>query len=124
MDKIYIYFIIVIVILIVIIYKPNSDLNHRELTDKTHDNYVKQGNVLVKYYAPWCHYCNELDPKFKAIGNILKGNIKTASLNADKYNMDFVESFPTLIFYPINGDPIKYDGKRSVENIIEFVKKY
>lgn len=112
---------VIVIIFIIILYKKDSF--QQELTDKTHNKYIEQGDVLVKYYAPWCHYCNEFDPKFKKIGKLLKGKIKTAKLNADKYEMKFVESYPTLIFYPKNGDPIKYDGERSIKKIIEFIEK-
>ena len=31
-----------------------------DLTDANFEAVTKEGNVFVKFYAPWCYYCNKM----------------------------------------------------------------
>jgi len=85
-------------------------------------------DVLLEFYAPWCTHCKSLEPKYNNVGNFFK-KVKTlviAKVDATTNDTPIaIEGFPTLFFFPKGGktSPVSFDGDRSEESIIEFLKK-
>ena len=87
-------------------------------------------DVMVLFYSPWCYHCKALLPKYEEVAKKLK--VKNPKLLLTKINAieNEVESigdygFPKIKFYPGNKKdrpPIDYDGDKSVEDIIKFIK--
>ncbi|KAM9770331.1 protein disulfide-isomerase A2 [Menidia menidia] len=88
--------------------------------------------LLVEFYAPWCGHCRELEPVYAEAAEKLKKEdpvMRLAKVDAieekelaDEFD---VGSFPTLKLF-IDGDrkqPVDYSGKRSVEGIIQWMKR-
>ena len=84
------------------------------------DNVLKEEgvDVLAVVYAPWCQFCEALEPELEALAEEVKGD---AALRVAKYrgdtDRDFVkpewdvQSFPTLLRFPADGSgPVKYQG--------------
>ena len=78
------------------------------------------------YYAEWCGHCNKFKPeweKFKK--NALDGGIKTNEYEAEKDKTKVEEAnvsgFPTIII-TINGKKEDYNGPRTAEALMEYVK--
>ncbi|EMG46528.1 putative thioredoxin [Candida maltosa Xu316] len=122
-----------------------SDPNIFELTPSTFDKVVHKSNytTLVKFYAPWCGYCQQLQPIYHKLGKYIqkdaKYSVNIASVNCDKdYNKALcsqyqVRGFPTLmVFRPPKygtGKEVKaqnhasevYQGERTVKSMTKFL---
>ncbi|KAK2918762.1 protein disulfide-isomerase A2 [Channa argus] len=88
--------------------------------------------LLVEFYAPWCGHCKQLEPVYEEAAEKLKNEepdmrlAKVDAIEETELTEEFeIVSFPTLKLF-INGDrkqPIDYSGKRSVEGIIQWMKR-
>ncbi|XP_044047549.1 protein disulfide-isomerase A2 [Siniperca chuatsi] len=88
--------------------------------------------LLVEFYAPWCGHCKQLEPLYAEAAGKLKTEepaLRLAKVDATEEKelaeeFDIV-GFPTLKLF-VNGDrkqPVDYTGKRSVEGIIQWMKR-
>lgn len=83
------------------------------------------GDWLVKFYASWCGHCKKLEPIYEKVADMLDGEINVARVDVPK-NRDLgtrfeIKGFPTLKFIS-KGKVYHYKGRRTVEDIIEFVR--
>lgn len=97
-----------------------NDPNIFELTASNFDKVVHSSNytTIVKFYAPWCGYCQQLKPIYKKLGKFIsedsKYSVNVAAVNCDKdYNKQLcslyqVTGFPSLMVFR----PPKYDSKK------------
>jgi len=92
--------------------------------------------TLLNFYAPWCHYCKALAPiyekaadEFDKISFTHKSvRAKFASLNCEKYpdvcRMFKIRAYPTLLIFNENRPLYPYySGDRTVEALVEYLKK-
>lgn len=83
------------------------------------------GDWLVKFYAPWCGHCKKMEPMYEELAQKLKGEVNVAKVdvpaNRDLGTRFEIKGFPTLKFFS-KGKVYTYKGKRTVDDIIEFVK--
>jgi len=100
------------------------------LTDDTFFNFVEAHEfVLTEFYAPWCGHCKALAPEYSKAAQSLASSgslIKLAKVDAteqteiaEKFE---VRLFPTLMFFR-NGNPSKYNGGRTSDEIVSWVTK-
>ncbi|KAG1677671.1 Thioredoxin domain-containing protein 5 [Nymphon striatum] len=108
---------------------PSSDKSLTELTDDTFEKFVEHGKHFIKFYAPWCGYCQKLAPTWESLADSLKYDPTmhiskvdcTENRNVCK-EME-VKGYPTLIWIS-NGKKVeKYAGGRSHEDLKEYVSK-
>ncbi len=100
------------------------------LTKDTFDDAVKNNQyLLVKFVAPWCGHCKHLVPAYAAAAKQLAesgSEIKLANVDATvekELAQQFqVQSFPTIKFFR-HGVKIDYNGGRSQEEIVNWLKK-
>ena len=85
------------------------------------DDLVKEGIVLVDFYADWCGPC-------KMLGSVLEGmDLNVVKVNTDKFQdlaIKFgVMSIPTVVIYKDGKEVSKFIGFKSKEEINEIVDK-
>lgn len=101
-----------------------------QLTATNFDEFLKEKDVFVAFYAPWCGHCSDLKPAFFATAKKLKEeNYPTvlAAVDAtqakDIAKREGVNGYPTLKFYS-NGVAIApFEKMRTVPNMIEFIRE-
>jgi len=97
------------------------------LSDATFDSHLRDNSrTLVEFYAPWCGHCKKLAPEYeKAAATLVSTGIPLAKVDAteskDLGNRYNVKGFPTLMWFE-DGNKNEYDGGRTAEEIIEWVK--
>jgi protein disulfide-isomerase A1 len=87
-------------------------------------------DVMLLFYAPWCSHCKALHPKYEEVAKKLKEKnpkLRLAKIDGTQNEVESVilSGFPTVKFYPGNKKdqaPLDYNGDRSVEDIIKFIK--
>lgn len=94
------------------------------LSNENFDELIKEGKVLVDFYAEWCGPCKMLGPVIEEVSNevsnvkIIKVNVDEHSALAQQYG---VMSIPTLILFN-HGNIVKQNvGFLPKENIIELI---
>ncbi|OXB71589.1 UNVERIFIED_CONTAM: hypothetical protein H355_013976 [Colinus virginianus] len=98
------------------------------LTDATFDDALKNSDVLVKFYAPWCGHCKRMAPEYEKAAALMteKGSkvvfaevdATTETAVADK---QAIREYPTVKLYH-NQRPENYAGDRTAEDIVEWVE--
>jgi len=87
-------------------------------------------DVMLLFYAPWCGHCKALHPKYEEVAKKLKEKnpkLLMAKIDATENEVENINisGFPTVKFYPGNKKnkmPIDYNGDRSVDDMIKFIK--
>lgn len=92
----------------------------RYLENESLDELVKDGIVLVDFYAEWCGPCKMLGPVLETLNeNVIK-------VDVDKHNelaiKNGVMSVPTVFIYKNGEAKAKFIGLRSKEEIEEILK--
>lgn len=95
------------------------------LTNKNFEEEVKEGIVLVDFFATWCGPCKMLAPVLSKIAEEYKDKVKVGKVNVDDENELAVKyqiaSIPTLILFK-DGKPVKslvgLHSKAEIENMI------
>jgi protein disulfide-isomerase A1 len=101
------------------------------LDSSNFDEALKKHEVLlVEFYAPWCGHCKKLEPEFDSAAKTLKAsNLYIAKVDADnEANRELatrfgIRGFPTLKFFRNGEFESDFDGQRTAEGIVSFLKK-
>lgn len=86
--------------------------------------------VLLEAYAPWCGHCQQLEPVYNKLAELVKSAedvvIAKIDATANENSALNIEGFPTIyLFKPKHeGEPIAYDGDRSLSSLVEFLEKH
>ncbi len=90
------------------------------LKDEDLKDLVKEGNVLVEFFATWCGPCKMLSPELEKIVENEK-NIKVIKVDVDEHEQLAREygilSVPTLVYY-YNGEVKKQSAGFVPKDII------
>ena len=121
---------LVAVLLLILVARTALGAQVYELNDKFLDLHRRPNSQwLVKFYAPWCHFCKQLEPVYEQVAQQLASQaspVVVGRLDCTRWTSaakEFpVRGFPTILF--IDGDlVIEYDGERSKEEIVEFATR-
>ncbi|MBR9703064.1 thioredoxin family protein, partial [Candidatus Woesearchaeota archaeon] len=73
-----------------------------ELTKDTFSDFIKEGKVVVDFWAPWCGPCKQMAPEFEAAAPEA-GEVKFAKVNTENEGElageKGIRGIPTVIFY-------------------------
>ena len=74
-----------------------------ELTNGEFEDFIKEGVVLIDFFADWCMPCVMMSPILDEISEKFKGKIKIGKVNveenqaiAQKYNVSSIPNFVVL----------------------------
>lgn len=103
-----------------------------QLTTDSFQHGIEKGVTLVKFFAPWCGHCKRMAPTWdelatKFVGNHLVKIAKvdcTISDNKELCSEQEVNGFPTIYIYKDGVKKNEYTGKRSLDDLHEFVTRY
>ncbi|KAJ8273537.1 hypothetical protein GJAV_G00102730 [Gymnothorax javanicus] len=99
-----------------------------ELSDSDFDyTAAEHETMLVKFYAPWCGHCQKLAPEYDSAATKLKGIVPLAKVdctaNTETCSRFGVNGYPTLKIFRNGEDAASYDGPRSADGIVSYMKK-
>lgn len=99
------------------------------LTDNNFKDVLKKSNnLLVMFYAPWCSHCTKLKPPFsEASQRVLNDKIGAlgvvdATVHENLAREYDIKGFPTLKLFQNGNFKTDYNGKRTAEDIYNFMK--
>ncbi len=90
--------------------------------DNNFNENIKNGTILVDFYADWCGPCRMLSPILEELSNdfnIVKVNVDESPIAAQKYG---VMSIPTLIVFKDGKEVNKKIGLCSKDELKEMIK--
>ena len=99
------------------------ELNDNNLTEE-----IKNGTVIVDFWAPWCGPCRKLGPVLEEVANELEGKVKVFKLNTDdniKSAQDYaISALPSVIIFK-EGEPVeRMVGLMPKSTIISNIEKH
>lgn len=107
--------------------KTNND-EVVELTKTKFDDFIKEGLVLIDFYAEWCMPCLMMEPILNDLNEKFNGKIKIARINIDnekdlahKYN---VRSIPNFILFNDGEVADQFVGAMSQDDFEEKLKEH
>jgi thioredoxin-like negative regulator of GroEL len=81
--------------------------------------------TLVKFWAPWCHFCKSNEPHFQRALKVLGDKVVGVKVNCDEEEAvadeQHVESLPAFVLYLKGKELGRVDGAQSAKAIVEFV---
>lgn len=100
------------------------------ITSHTFEDLVKDSKHpwIIKFYAPWCGHCKRLTPTWHRLSHALQEGGSTTKVGKVDCTVHRrvcsrfgVNGYPTL-FYVNDGNVYKYQGARSLNAFLEYVK--
>jgi thioredoxin 1 len=93
--------------------------------DANFDAKIKEGLVLIDFYADWCGPCRMLTPVLEQVSREMQGKVLIAKLDIDK-NQKIASSYqvtsvPTMILFKQGKEVGRLIGLRDAEGIKKFI---
>ncbi len=90
------------------------------LNEGNFDETVKEGTVLVDFWATWCGPCKMLAPAIEALGAKYEGKVKVCKVDVDE-NPNLAAKFgimsiPTVIIFKNGESQSRIVGLRPIED--------
>ena len=99
-----------------------------ELSKSEFENYIKNGDVLIDFFADWCMPCVMMSPVLEELSEKFRGKIKFGKINVDdnqnlarKFN---VVSIPNFVLFKNGKKAEQFIGAMTEENFYEKLKKH
>ena len=102
-----------------------SEENIKMLAEDTFEKSIKDGVILVDFYADWCGPCRMMTPVLERVAQEVKGKATIGKLDIDsaqKIASQFqVTSIPTLILYKEGKELGRLVGLRDADAVKQFI---
>jgi len=99
-----------------------------ELTNGEFDEHIKEGLVLIDFFAEWCMPCMMMSPIIDELGEKFKGKIKFGKVNvgeesdlAERYD---VSSVPNFVLFENGKIKNRFIGGMSEEELEEKLNSF
>lgn len=87
---------------------------------------------ILKFYAPWCHPCNEMAPAYSKLAKKLKGEALVGEINCDEHRFFCqsvgITSYPTIRLFPHYTEGhesfVHYNGWRDFNSLYIWAVEY
>ena len=99
-----------------------------DLSGKEFDSYIKQGAVLIDFYADWCMPCVMMAPIMEELSEKFKGKIKFGKINVDD-NQHIAQKFgvmsiPNFVFFKDGKKVSQFVGAMAEEDFEKKLKSF
>jgi thioredoxin len=97
--------------------------------ERNPQNWVYEGDVpaIVDFYADWCAPCRRIAPIMEKIAKEYEGRLKVYKIDVDKEqrlaSVFQVRSIPSILFTPLQGQPMMQAGALSEEMYIKIIEE-
>jgi len=96
--------------------------------DNFQETLASNDALLVEFYAPWCGHCKNLEPHYKKAAGILHPegiNIAKvdATIETELAQQHGIQGYPTIKFFKKGKVAGDYEGERTTEGIVSFMRK-
>jgi thioredoxin len=98
--------------------------------EKNPDQWVYEGDkpCIVDFYADWCGPCKKVSPILRDLAILYKNDIIVYKVNVDTESelaaAFGIQSIPTLLFIPVEGQPQLTQGALPREALVEQIDNY
>lgn len=99
-----------------------------ELSKNEFESYIKDGTVLIDFFAEWCMPCVMMSPVLEELSEKFKGKIKFGKINVDdnqalaqKFN---VASIPNFVLFQNGKKAEQFIGAMPEEDFEKRLKKF
>ena len=103
-----------------------STTNVLQLNDANFEAEIKEGVVLVDFWAPWCPPCRTQGPIVEAVAKKIGSTARVAKLNVDEgrniAGKFGIRGIPTLIIFKDGQLVKKFVGLRQAEELLSAIK--
>ena len=83
--------------------------------------YIGKKPAIIDFGATWCGPCKQMEPIIEQIAREYKGKVYVYKVDVDKEkelaSLFRVQNVPTLLFIPMEGQPIRSGGAVSREQV-------
>jgi protein disulfide-isomerase len=81
---------------------------------------------FIKFYAPWCHHCQDLAPTWINLARPMQGKLNIGEVNCEIEKRlckeAGVRGYPTMLFFR-GGERIEYEGLRGYGDLLDYATK-
>ena len=95
----------------------------KKLTKDNFETEVKTGLKLVEFFAPWCGYCQKMQPELEALDKIWIGQVNTDEEAQLAIRLG-VHSFPTFVVFKNGKEIDRFSGYRKKDELLNYLMKY
>lgn len=102
-----------------------------DLTESTFASATEGKNAFIKFYAPWCGYCQKLKPdwdrlqsEFKSARSVIIADVDCTAGGESLCKKHGVQGYPTIKVFKKDGPKMgeSYDGAREFAGLKRFVE--
>lgn len=88
-------------------------------------NFIGDKPCIIDFYADWCQPCKMLSPVLEELSNEYKGKVDFYKINTEEEQelaaAFGIQSIPSLLFCPKEGDPRMAQGYAPKEKLAEAI---